>query len=83
MDDVYCNGTEKLLDQCSFIRTPNCNHWEDVIVTCSFSNQTTSQSSYRLANPVNITFNSPMGYNSNNNTNYGVWGRVEKYNSTL
>ena len=61
MDDVQCDGTEKLIDNCTFIRTPNCNHWEDVIITCSEYNQTTSYQNYRLANPVNLTIDSPMG----------------------
>jgi hypothetical protein len=37
----------------------------------------TTVNDYRLANPVNITNESPMGYSSKNSTFKGAWGRFE------
>ena len=82
MFNVYCDGSEDFIHQCSFTKTNSCSHNEDVVVICSSSNMT-SVNNYRLANPVNITTKSPMGYSSKNGTFKGVWGRLEKYNNSL
>ena len=34
LDDVYCDGWEWSLDECSFETTHNCGHYEDVGIEC-------------------------------------------------
>ena len=55
MDDVSCSGNEINIAQCSYRSISNCGHSEDVVVTCSGSNNYTTNGNYRLANPKNIT----------------------------
>jgi hypothetical protein len=77
--NVYCDGSENFIDECSFTKTQSCTHNEDVLITCSSNNMTTFND-FRLANHRVITRESPMGYSSSNNTFKGAWGRLEKYN---
>lgn len=35
LDDVECLGSESSLKNCTFLRTENCNHYEDAGVVCS------------------------------------------------
>ena len=74
MDDVSCSGNENSLDLCSYKSISNCNHYEDVIVTCSSPTNFTTNVDYRMANPRNIT----------NSSGYilGIWGRAEYFNDT-
>jgi len=74
MDDVSCSGNENSFYQCSYKSKSNCNHNEDVIVTCSTHTNFTSNVDYRMANPRNIT----------NSSGYilGIWGRAEYFNYT-
>ena len=34
LDDVYCDGWEWSLDECSYEITHNCGHYEDVGIEC-------------------------------------------------
>lgn len=35
MDDVKCKGNEKSLRECAYETSSNCNHNEDVFITCT------------------------------------------------
>ena len=78
MNNVNCSGNETSLDQCQYNTKSNCNHSEDVIVTCSYEANFTQDFIYRngqklgwrLANPMNMTLNGSFA---------GVAGRAEYY----
>ncbi|XP_071842148.1 uncharacterized protein [Apostichopus japonicus] len=48
LDDVECLGSESSLKNCTFLRTENCNHYEDAGVVCSNTGQS-NQGDLRLA----------------------------------